>query len=265
MNKAIGVFDSGFGGLTVVSEILKQLPNESIIYFGDTAHLPYGSKSKETITKYSLAIKDFLLNRGVKIIVVACNTASACAIDALKKSTEVPVVDVINPGARAVLNLTKNKRIGIIGTTATIKSKAYEATILKLNSEVRIFTQQCPLIVPLVEEGWIENQVTLLIAKEYLTVLKEEKIDSLVLGCTHYPLLKKIIMRVMGLEVALVDSAEETAKEVKRVLSENKLMNENSTIPANFEYFVSDDPEKFVKLGKNFLGKEITNIEKIEL
>lgn len=265
MNGAIGVFDSGFGGLTVVSEIFKQLPDEEIVYFGDTAHLPYGTKSRDTITRFSLRIMDFLKKQGVKVIVVACNSASSHAIDALRGRAVIPVVDVINPGARAALRLTKNKKVGIIGTTATIRSKSYEKAISKLDSEIKIFTKSCPLFAPLVEEGWIDKQVTLLIAKEYLGPLKDEKVDTLVLGCTHYPLLKKIITRVMGVNVKLVDSAEETAVEVRRVLNEKNLLRKGGGETVKHKYFVSDDPEKFVSLGRNFIEKEIRNIEKVEL
>ncbi len=266
MDGAIGIFDSGFGGLTVVSEILKQLPGEEIVYFGDTAHLPYGTKSKETVTRFSLKIADFLHRKqGVKIIVVACNTASSCAVEALKENVDIPVVDVITPGARAVPGLTKNNRIGIIGTTATIRSKAYEEVIAKLNPEMKIFTQPCPLFVPLVEEGWLDNQETLLVAKRYLGPLKDEKVDTLILGCTHYPLLKKIITRVMGVNVSLVDSARETASEVKRVLDDRGLRAKAASQTVRHRYFVSDDPDKFVSLGRGFLGKDIENIKLLEL
>jgi glutamate racemase len=264
-NRAIGVFDSGFGGLTVVSQIFKNLPQEEIIYFGDTAHLPYGTKSKDTVTGFSLKIVDFLEKQGVKLIVVGCNTASSYAIEALKEATDIPIVDVISPGAKAVMGLTKNNKIGIIGTTATIRSKSYEKAISELNTNISISVQACPLFVPLVEEGWIDEQVTLLIAKEYLGPLKNEKVDTLVLGCTHYPLLKKMITRVMGVNVNLVDSAEETAREVKRVLGEKSMLREAEDGAVKHRYYVSDDPEKFVSLGRRFLEKDIIHIEKVEL
>ena len=264
-NRPIGIFDSGFGGLSVASEIMNQLPGERIIYFGDTAHLPYGSKSREVVTGYSLRVAGFLAEKGVKLIVIACNTASSYALEALSGKYSLPLVDVVTPGARAAAGLTGASRVGIIGTAATIKSRSYELAMGKLNPDIKIFTRACPLFVPLVEEGMVEGQVTLLVAKGYLSALKEEKIDTLILGCTHYPFLKKIITWVMGVEVALVDSAEETAKEVKRVLSEKGMLSQARAEQAGHEYYVSDDPDKFLQMGSQFLGKNIGRVEKVEI
>jgi len=263
--RPIGVFDSGFGGLTVVSEIKRQLPGERIIYFGDTAHLPYGSKSKEVVTGYSLRIAEFLAQKGVKLIVIACNTASSYALAELKGRFSLPLVDVVMPGARAAAGITGVKRVGVIGTMATIKSKAYETAINEINPEIKISAMACPMFVPLVEEGWVDGQVALLVAKEYLSPLKKDRIETLILGCTHYPFLKKIITRVMGLEVVLVDSAEETAKDVNRVLSEKALLAGAGAQPGRHRYFVSDDPEKFSVLGRKFLGQDIGVVEKADI
>lgn len=265
MGKAIGIFDSGFGGLTVLDQIFKELPMEDTIYFGDTAHLPYGTKSRESVIRFSLKITDFLIKQGVKIIIVACNTASSFSIDVLREKTDLPIIGVIKPGARSAVSATRKKKVGVIGTEGTIRSRSYEMEIEKLNPDIKIFGQPCPLFVPLVEEGWLDKQVTLLVAKEYLSPLKEKDIDTLILGCTHYPLLKKIITRVMGLAVTLIDSAEETAKESKRVLEENNLMRKEEEGEVTRRYFVSDDPQKFVRLGKKFLGRDIDNIQKIDI
>jgi len=264
MDRAIGVFDSGFGGLTVLGEILKELPFENTIYFGDTAHLPYGTKSKESVIRFSLAIGDFLVRQGVKIIVVACNTASSFALSRLAARTRLPVIGVIEPGARSAVKASVNRRIGIIGTEGTIKSGSYEKEIEKTGQKIRIFAQPCPLFVPLVEEGWVERKATLLVAKEYLEPLKKERIDTLILGCTHYPLLKNIITSVMGKEVKLIDSARETAKETKRLLVKKGLVKPEGKKSAQ-KYFVSDDANKFVRFGRQFLGRVISDIRKVDI
>ncbi len=208
-DKPIGIFDSGIGGLTVLKEIQRELPLEDLIYLGDTARVPYGTRSPETVTRYSFENTGFLVSHGIKLLVVACNTASSISLEAIKAAFSVPVIGVIEPGARAAVRATRNKRIGVIGTEATIKSGSYQRAIRAINSGVRTITTPCPLFVPLVEEGWLNEEVTYLVAKKYLSHLIEEDIDTLVLGCTHYPLLKIPIERVMGDGMTLIDSAVE--------------------------------------------------------
>lgn len=264
-NLPLGVFDSGAGGLTVVKEIFHQLPNEKIIYFGDTARVPYGTKSKETVTRFSLEIVHFLQKKKVKLIIVACNTASAYALDELKnKFKKIPIIGVIEPGTRAVLEKTLTGRIGLIGTEGTIRSKTYARTFKKLNSKINLYSQPCPLFVPLVEENWLTKEVTYRIAQEYLLPLKKEKIDVLLLGCTHYPLLRTVIKKVIGKEVKIIDSASETVKEVKKILTEKNLLRENRILPRH-RFYVSDAPEKFQVLGKVFLGSDYKKISPIHL
>ncbi|GAQ25727.1 glutamate racemase [Tepidanaerobacter syntrophicus] len=262
-NKPIGVFDSGIGGLTVAGEIMKLLPNEDIIYFGDTARVPYGSKSPEVVTQFAFEGLRFLIRQDVKLIVVACNTISATCLDELCKSSPVPVIGVIEPGARAAAKATKNNTVGVIGTERTVKSGAYENAIHRLNDRVNIYAKACPLFVPLVEEGWLENEAAFYTARIYLEPLKEFKIDTLVLACTHYPLLKKTLQRVMGPNVKLVDSGEETAIEVQRILREKDL-EKKSEVLGFHQYFVSDNPTKFVRVGENFLKRPIDPINVID-
>ena len=214
----IGIFDSGIGGLTVLKEIITALPEEDTLYLGDTARLPYGTKSEETVIKYSVENTRFLLKYNIKLLVVACNTASAVSLQVLRKQFSIPIVGVIEAGARAASRATKNGKVGIIGTETTVSSGAYTKAIREINSDIDTFGQSCPLFVPLVKEGWIDDDVTFTVAERYLGVLKDKWIDMLVLGCTHYPLLKGIIQKVMGDGVRLIDSAEETAAEVKEVL-----------------------------------------------
>jgi glutamate racemase len=263
-SRPIGVFDSGIGGLTVVKEIMKILPNESIVYFGDTARVPYGNKSHDTVTKFALQDTRFLVSKGVKAIVIACNTASAFSLDDVQESFNMPIIGVINPGARAAIKSTRSGRIGIIGTEGTIGSRAYEKEIRKLKNDVTIFGYPCPLFVPLVEEGWVDGKIAHMVAEEYLSVLKEVEIDTLVMGCTHYPLLKKVVGDVMGPDVNLINPAEETALELKEILYKNNLENSDKAV-AEYMYYVSDNPEKFARVGNNFLNKEITNICKIDI
>lgn len=263
-SRPIGVFDSGIGGLTVVKEIMRILPKEDIIYFGDTARVPYGSKSHDTITKFSVQNTKFLTSKDVKAIVVACNTASAFSIEELQKSFDVPVIGVIKPGARAAVRTTQNGKIGLIGTEGTIGSKAYEKSIRKFYPEAEIFGFPCPLFVPIVEEGWADSKVSYLVAEEYLKVFKEAGIDTLVMGCTHYPLLTKVVGDIMGADVNLINPAEETALELKEILREKSLQN-NQDRTASYEYNVSDNPEKFVKVGSKFLNREIDNITRIDI
>ncbi len=262
-NKAIGIFDSGVGGLTVFKEIKKLLPEESIIYLGDTARVPYGIRSKETVTRYSIENTEFLLARGIKLLVIACNTASSLSLEEIKRITSVPVIGVIEPGASAAVKNSKNKKIGVIGTEATVRSMAYPETIKLIDSSVQVFSKACPLFVPLVEEGWFSGEVTRLVAEAYLKELKDKGIDTLILGCTHYPLLKAVISDVMGNDVSLVDSAQETAKIVNETLENLKLKNNSGK--ASYTFYVTDSPERFVRVGEKFLGEKIDNIEKINL
>ena len=214
-NAPVGVFDSGVGGLTVAREIMRHLPNENIVYFGDTARVPYGSKSKDNIIRYSRQIVNFLKTQGVKAIVIACNTASALALDVVSAENDIPIIGVIEPGARAALGMTQSKKIGVIGTEATIRSQMYDKIIKSVDEEAEVIGKACPLFVPLVEEGWIYDSVTVEVAERYLSELKGYGIDTLVLGCTHYPLLRSTIGEVMGEQVTLVNPAYETARELK--------------------------------------------------
>lgn len=260
----IGMFDSGVGGLTVLREVMSQLPQESTIYFGDTARVPYGSKSRDVIVRFSLEIGQFLLQEKVKMIVVACNTASAFALPALSEKFDVPIVGVIAPGAQAALKTTKTKRVGVIGTEGTIESQAYTEAIKNLDSHVEVFGQACPLIVPLVEEGWLEKPVAGDIVKEYLTPLLTHRIDTLVLGCTHYPLLKNLLGKVAGPKIQLIDSAQETARGVAAQLRQKNLESEART-PITRQFYVSDAPEKFEKTGRRFLGQAIQNVKRVDI
>lgn len=264
VEKPVGVFDSGVGGLTVVNQLIKSLPQEDIIYFGDTAHLPYGSKSKESVIRFSLDIANFLQAQRVKIIVVACSTASSFALSSLREKIEIPVIGVIEPGAQAAIDATRNFKIGIIGTEGTIKSRAFEEALRKIDKNVKVFSRACPLFVPLVEEGWLDEPETSQIAEKYLSPMKDEGIDTLILGCTHYPLLKELLSRIMGQEISLIDTAEATGKAVERKLREKNLLRKGSR-KAVYKFFVSDDPEKFLQLGRRFLGKNIEKAERINL
>lgn len=259
--RPIGVFDSGIGGLTVLRDIARTLPNEDTIYLGDTARVPYGSKSRETIIRYAREVAYFLVARQVKLLVVACNTASAFALDELRSALDVPIIGVIEPGARAAVQATKTGRVGVIGTEGTIKSSAYCKAIKALNPAITTFTQACPLFVPLVEEGWADDELTAVVAARYLKGLKTHDIDTLVLGCTHYPLLKDTIASVMGPEVRLIDSAEATAEEVLRVLGANGLAN-TAGAGASHSFFVTDSPERFLTVGSRFFGP---GLEKADL
>ncbi len=261
-SKPIGVFDSGIGGLTVVRELVERLPNEEIVYFGDTARLPYGTKSPETVLRFSRQNLAFLKEKNVKLIVVACNTASSIALSTLVEEEEMPVVGVLLPGARAAARATRNKRVGVIGTTATIRSGAYEAALNDIEPGIEIWSLPCPLFVPLAEEGWLDNEITFLTAKRYLEPLAGFGADTLVLGCTHYPLLKDVIARVVGDKVTLVDSARETALVVEGILEERKLANESGA-PAKIHVYVSDVPYLIKEVGERFLGRPIESIERV--
>ncbi len=263
-NKPIGVFDSGIGGLTVLKEILKVLPKESTIYLGDTARVPYGIRSPETVIRYSFENTKFLSSKDIKLLVIACNTASSISLEAIERNIDIPVIGVIKPGAKAAAKATKGRKIGVIGTEATIKSNAYTKAIKALDKKIEVFTRACPLFVPLVEEGWTEGEITRKVAEKYLKTLQDEKIDTIVLGCTHYPLLKKVIAKVMGKSVRLIDSAVETSREVKTILEELSLLRTRKGTPAR-EFFVTDSPEKFVAVGERFLGQKIELIKKIQV
>ena len=256
----IGVFDSGIGGLTVVREMISQLPNESIIYFGDTARVPYGPKSPDTVLRYSREITSYLKDEGVKALVVACNTATAHALPALREEFDLPIVGVIEPGARAAVSATRSKHVGVIGTAGTIKSRAYEKEIKRLLPDAAVTAQACALFVPLVEEGWIDTEPTRAIARNYLAPLVAAEVDTLVLGCTHYPLMKTVIGNVIGREVRLIDSAHETAREAGAVLRANSLENHTPNV-ARYRFIASDAPDTFLSLGQRFLGSAIDRVE----
>ena len=260
-NQPIGVFDSGIGGLTVVKALMTNLPRESIVYFGDTARVPYGTKSKSTIVKFSLENVEFLLRFGVKCIVVACNTSSSWALPTLRKFFKVPIIGVIRPGATAAVRLTRNKRIGVVGTRATVNSRAYDAAIMRLDPSVKVFSQCCPLFVPLVEEGWTEGDICREVVATYLKPLQKQRIDTLILGCTHYPLLARTIRRVVGPSVSLVDSGEQTAGDVRGVLAGNELLTNGKKNPKH-RFFVTDEPAHFHKVGHRFLGKLAGSVER---
>ncbi len=263
MRNPIGIFDSGIGGLTVVKQLSRLLPDEHLIYFGDTARIPYGTRSKRLIQQYALEDALFLMQYDIKMVVVACNTASSVALPYLQNHLQVPAVGVVIPGAEAAIDLTKNKNIGVIGTRATINSGAYRSEIIKRMPDARVFSQACPLLVQLVEEGWLDDYVTILTLKKYLHDLMKEKIDTLILGCTHYPLLQESITKVVGPEVKLIDSGKETARAVKQMLSEKKLLNTEGKSRED-RFFVSDIPAKFEEIGSRFLGQPLRNVQRVD-
>ncbi len=264
MQKAIGIFDSGIGGLTVLKELMAALPLENTIYLGDTARVPYGIRSPETVTRYSFENTQFLLSQEIKMLVVACNTASAVSLDAVKKEFPLPVIGVLEPGARAAAAATRTKKIGIIGTEATIGSGAYERAITRLGPDIQVISKACPLFVPLAEEGWVDNDVAELVSERYLAFFRTSGIDTLVLGCTHYPLLKKVIGKAVGPGITLIDSATETAKEVAVVLDKLKWQRPGQGV-AERRYFVTDTPARFEKLGKLFLGDALLAAEQVKV
>jgi glutamate racemase len=263
--QAIGIFDSGIGGLTVVREIRQRLPNEMIMYLGDTARVPYGTRSAQTVQKYARANTEFLNRQDIKLLVIACNTASAVATDQLRGLYSMPVIDVVGPGARAAADATRSGRIGIIGTEGTISSGAYQRAVSALVAEAVIFAQACPLFVPLVEQSWVDEDdpVVQMIVQRYLATFLDSRIDTLVLGCTHYPLLKKAIAHCMGQHVTLIDSAEQTAREVEAVLRAAGLL--RSELAGRVEYFVTDIPHRFAASGSLFLGESIGDVELIDI
>jgi glutamate racemase len=263
-NRAIGVFDSGIGGLTVVRELLRLLPNEDIVYFGDTARVPYGTKSEKVIKNFAIEDTLFLLKQNVKMIVVACNTVSAVALDLLETKFDLPFVGVVKPGARVAVQKTRNRKIGVIGTPRTVASGIYEQEIKRINPECLVFSKACPLFVPIVEEGWENRAATLLVAREYLEVLKAMGIDTLVLGCTHYPLLEKAVTEVMGRTVGLVNSGEATAAVVKQTLNERHLDREAENA-GTLKLFISDVPYQFKMLAERLLGREVQDTTRVDL
>jgi len=269
INRPIGIFDSGLGGLTVFAEIKKRLPNESIIYLGDSARVPYGTKSAETVVRYSLENSAFLVEHGVKAIVVACNTASALALPALQSKIDLPILGVVTPGAREALKTSKKRVIGVIGTTATIASDAYARTLKELDGNVRVVSQACPLFVPLVEEGWLDNEVARAAAQRYLSEMKDEGIDVLVLGCTHYPLLKPIIRETLGSDISLIDSAEATARVLESIIQNPPFhplsKGGKGGVGPTYQLYVTDLPARFETVARRFLGDDIPQVRHVAL
>ena len=264
-DKPIGIFDSGIGGLTVVREVSRQLPQENILYFGDTARVPYGSKSPKVVQLFARQDASFLYDKGVKSIIIACNTASAEAFDILRDNFDIPVIGVINPGARAASESTKNGKIGVIGTHGTISSGAYKKAIQDIDKAIEVTAAACPLFVPLVEEGWESKSTTRDIAREYLSPLIEGGIDTLILGCTHYPILKPVLQEIVGDKIILVDSAEATAGELKQIFDEQGLGNSSQENTDKHSFYVSDFPFKFKEMAERFLGKELAEVELVPL
>ena len=258
------MFDSGIGGLTVVRSLMERLPFENIIYFGDTARVPYGIKSVETINRYAAQITEFLIKKDVKLLIVACNTMAAVAHQSIFDLSPVPVLEVIDASARMAIQNTKTKSIGVIGTPATINSNAYARAIHLLDKEAKVFSQTCPLFVPLVEEGWFDHPATKLIAQEYLKPVIAEQIDTLVLGCTHYPLLKPLLQDIMGPEVTLIDSAEAMADIAAELINKQNMGNQNC-LPPDYVFYVSDLPYRFQTIGERFLGRTLGRVELVSL
>lgn len=260
----IGIFDSGIGGLTVAKRIIAMLPNENIVYFGDTARVPYGTKSNETVIEYSFQDAQFLITQNVKLIIVACNTASSIAINKLKERFNIPIIGMIEPGTHLALESTKNGRIGIIGTDATINNKAYSSELNKGEKNLKIIEKPCPLFVPIAEEGWLDHEATKLIAREYLQDLIDFGVDTVILGCTHYPLLSGVIQEVMGDDVKLIDSGMAASLEVEDYLNGRGVRNDSNQLGTH-KFYVSDLPTKFKLVAERFLGTEVKHIEKIDI
>ena len=260
----IGVFDSGVGGLSVIKALTERLPRENYIYLGDTARVPYGTKTKSTITRFSFQNTEFLLKKGVKMVVVACNSASAMALDALRESYDLPIIGVIEPGARAAVAASRSDIIGVIGTEATINSECYHREILNLRSGAKVVAKPCPLFVPLVEEGWLDDPVTRQVAERYLSTVKDAGIDVLILGCTHYPLLAPLVGEIMGHGTTIVDSASSVTSAVVQMLNEIDLTNKSAS-PGSREFYVTDLPAKVSQIGRMFLGLDDLKIELAQL
>ena len=264
-NAPVGVFDSGIGGLTVAREIMRQMPEEKLIYFGDTARVPYGNKSSDTVVRYSRQIIRFLQTKNVKAIVIACNTATSYALETIQKELEIPVIGVIHAGAKTAVESTRNGKIGVIGTEGTIRSGIYTEVMRQMRSNIEVTTKACPLLVPLVEEGLLHDSVTDEIASRYLSNLKSRYIDTLVLGCTHYPLLRSAIGRLMGDEVVLVNPAYETAVELKQLLSEKQLLGSCTDKESQYQFYVSDLAEKFTAFATSILPNEVKETRQINI
>lgn len=262
--RPIGVFDSGIGGLTVVREILRQLPHEHVIYFGDSARVPYGGKSAETVTRFSIENTRFLLRRGIKYLVVACNTASALALSALERRFDVPMIGVITPGAREAVRRTGARRVGVIGTTGTVGSKAYDRAIAEIDRGVEVVGVACPLFVPLAEEGWVDGDVPHRVAETYLGPLRASGVDTVILGCTHYPILRPVIADVLGSGIGLVDTAESTIRLVREDMAARGLLRDEKAGAGSRRFFLSDVPLRFREVGGRFLGEEIENLTWVE-
>lgn len=265
-SRPIGVFDSGVGGLTVVKELQRLLPNERIIYFGDTGRVPYGNKSRETIIHYSLQVAYFLMKKKIKMLVVACNTASSVSLPTLKRHFHIPVIGVIEPGAKSAIENTSSNNVGVIGTLGTVRSNAYKKALKKIKRSVNVYQDPCPLFVHLAEDGWNKNKIARMIADEYLRPLKGKSIDTLILGCTHYPLLKDVIQSSVGKKVQLIDSGRETAREVQRILEKKKMVNTHKPNPKQHTiFYVSDFPHKFKEVSQRFLSKKLDHVHKVKL
>lgn len=262
-NSPIGVFDSGLGGLTVVHALQQTLPSESIIYFGDTARVPYGTKSDETVTRFAHQIVEFLIRREVKLIVVACNTASAVALPSLEQRNRIPIMGVIEPGARSALETTRSHHIGIIGTQSTVHSDAYATTLKKLDPASRTTSAACPLFVPLAEEGWADSEIAEMVAREYLSPFRSNDMDVLILGCTHYPLLRRTIEVALPDHIMIIDSARAVAIEVQSILKDNHM--EADSEAGELRCFVSDMPQKFQELAQRFLGEPLQQVTLTQL
>ena len=263
----IGVFDSGVGGLTVVREIMRQIPQERIVYFGDTARVPYGTKSKDTVIRYSRQIVRFLKTRNVKAIVIACNTASAYAMETLQRELDLPIIGVVKPGAKVAASATTGGNIGVIGTEGTVGSHIYRDYIQSLRPDAKVFEKACPLFVSLAEEGWWKDPITKAVARRYLQEVKEQGVDTLILGCTHYPLLRSTVRKVMGENVNLVNPAYETAISLKELLHKEQMDNQghNKTGENPYEFFVSDAAERFKAFANSILPFDITNTQQIQI
>lgn len=261
--KPIGVFDSGLGGLTVVRELRRRMPAEDIIYFGDLARLPYGTKSKKQITEFSIGNAVFLLRRNIKVLVVACNSSSSASLPVLRKSFHIPIFDVIRPAVKRAVKLTKSGRLGVIGTQATVDSKAYEKALRKLRKDLKVFTEACPLFVPVVEEGLWDGKISRMIADMYLKGMSSQKIDTLILGCTHYPLLTGLLGKYFGKGVSLVNSAEPTVDELSAFLEKKNMAKTKGK--GKLEIFVSDKPRNFSTTARKFLGESLGNIKLVRV
>jgi len=260
--RPIGVFDSGLGGLTSVREIFRQLPNESVVYFGDTARLPYGSKSRETVVRFSLEIAGFLLHQRIKCLLVACNTASSYALETLGERLDVPVIGVIEPAVRAAVARRAGGRIGLIGTLGTVASGAYERGVAALDPAATVVARACPLFVPLIEEGWFDHAVTRMVAETYLSELSRASLDALILGCTHYPLIAPLLQNVMGPRVTLIDSGAEAARATATLLRERGQL---AAGPPEHHFYLSDEPRNFTTIARAFLGRDLTPTRVVDL